>query len=499
MPTSAYTAPWGLDSASVGVTPQAERVLPFSVAPYRLGLANKKLALVARTPAEASLVDDFIATMTARYPPFNFSSWAGGAGLGASAATAYVNDVSMPGFASCIRRFDTPADLDAYVKDIDYATTLGGGETVWAAIVFNSGAPTWDYSIRMNLSETVSTAGAPTDNLERGSDTTFVRKYVYSTPETARGPPWASRGAAIDEVLKLPFPGFMSLQLMVDRWIINRSVPLPTVDVSSPAAIQVGLAQTLRTVNAMTSVLAYILPGAVARALAVELALQTNVTRRGLLANDFIGWAAPESYAPQQVDLVPFPVTAYSYNDFFDIAAQVLAFFLTVCFLFPVSRLIRGLVAEKETKIREGMKMMVRCCSCGRRVGTDRHHGGDVGLAVLALQLVSRRLSLHRKPPCATTPTHPSPACRACPTRRCWARGWPPMASCSSLLPSSSSLWAPAPCSARLRRAWCLSRSCSTASRASATPTSSAFSSAAPRPPPRCALPGRATVHACLG
>jgi hypothetical protein len=84
-----------------------------------------------------------------------------------------------------------------------------------------------------------------------------------------------------------------------------------------------------------------------------------SITRRLALLNDLVAWAqTSESFAPQQVDLVPFPITGYTSNDFFDIAQSVLAFFLTICLLFPVSRLIRGLVAEKETKLREGMKMM---------------------------------------------------------------------------------------------------------------------------------------------
>ena len=52
-------------------------------------------------------------------------------------------------------------------------------------------------------------------------------------------------------------------------------------------------------------------------------------------------------------------------------AKSIMGFFLTMCFLMPVSNLVRGIVSEKETRIREGMKMMVshalvRCTQCTR-------------------------------------------------------------------------------------------------------------------------------------
>ena len=41
-------------------------------------------------------------------------------------------------------------------------------------------------------------------------------------------------------------------------------------------------------------------------------------------------------------------------------AKDVFALFFVLSLLVPVSRLIRGIVHEKETRVREGMKMMVR-------------------------------------------------------------------------------------------------------------------------------------------
>ena len=144
---------------------------------------------------------------------------------------------------------------------------------------------------------------------------------------------------------------------------------VPDPYVSGMPAAQAALAGGAgKMVAALQTMMGYMLAPAESSALIAELgalAVQSasNISalaRRASMANDLIAWASAESYAPQQVDLVPFPITGYQANGFFDIAQSVLAFFLTVCLLFPVSRLIRGLVAEKETKIREGMKMMVR-------------------------------------------------------------------------------------------------------------------------------------------
>lgn len=73
---------------------------------------------------------------------------------------------------------------------------------------------------------------------------------------------------------------------------------------------------------------------------------------------DISAWMLAETYAPQQVDILPFPIKAYTSNAFYSSVAGLLPFFLVIATLFPVTRLISSLVAEKETKIREGMRMM---------------------------------------------------------------------------------------------------------------------------------------------
>eukprot|EP00743_Colponemidia_sp_Colp-15_P004647 GILK01005008.1.p1 GENE.GILK01005008.1~~GILK01005008.1.p1 ORF type:complete len:2608 (-),score=498.63 GILK01005008.1:139-7962(-) len=60
----------------------------------------------------------------------------------------------------------------------------------------------------------------------------------------------------------------------------------------------------------------------------------------------------------QQVQVMPFPTPKYKSDSFFSYIATALPIFMVIAFLLPVSRLISGIVLEKESKIREGMRMM---------------------------------------------------------------------------------------------------------------------------------------------
>jgi hypothetical protein len=53
-----------------------------------------------------------------------------------------------------------------------------------------------------------------------------------------------------------------------------------------------------------------------------------------------------------------FPTDPYEANNFQQTIASLLPIFYMLAFLYPFSRFIRGLVLEKETKIKEGMKIM---------------------------------------------------------------------------------------------------------------------------------------------
>jgi hypothetical protein len=55
---------------------------------------------------------------------------------------------------------------------------------------------------------------------------------------------------------------------------------------------------------------------------------------------------------------VPFPTPPYIDDPFADTIANVLGLFFTIIYMWPVTRLIKGIVEEKQLRIKEGMRMM---------------------------------------------------------------------------------------------------------------------------------------------
>lgn len=65
-----------------------------------------------------------------------------------------------------------------------------------------------------------------------------------------------------------------------------------------------------------------------------------------------------ESLMPQQVSVMPFPTAPYRQNSFYTITASIFPFLFSFSFLYPASRLIRDVVAEKELRVREYTRAM---------------------------------------------------------------------------------------------------------------------------------------------
>ncbi len=56
-------------------------------------------------------------------------------------------------------------------------------QALWAAVVFMSGAPNWDYAIRMNYTDVPWTTPA-VNTLQRGTDDSNQHQYFYSDAPT---------------------------------------------------------------------------------------------------------------------------------------------------------------------------------------------------------------------------------------------------------------------------------------------------------------------------
>lgn len=316
------------------------RVAPISVLPARLSLAGQQLALVADSPTPPLLtaVAELAAWLPVTYPAFNGSAFFSGAALRAGFV--------VPALGSpLLRLFNSSTELDAWVG----APTYGApGTKLLAAIVLlraGDGGGGWEYKLRLNSSEAPTTLpGAAVATLQRGTDLTAITSYVQLEPSFGDN---LSQQKPPDPRQALPMPGFTSLQLMVDRFILSRAL-------RGAGAAELEGSAVLNATRAALGMLDAALPAAFDAEVAALGAPQLAAVQGGLRA-----WLAAEALPPQGVSFVPFPVTPYTDTQgFFSALAGVFPLYLVISILFPVARLVRGVVWEKEARLAEGVRMV---------------------------------------------------------------------------------------------------------------------------------------------
>ena len=311
-PPTAYTSP--------GPFGDVQRVRPVALLPWQLQQTKYMIAVAPtdNTPALNAEVDSLISFISANYPPANFSN-IGGIGIGP--AGSYVRGIYVPPLSSVVRRFTDEASLESYVRDPGYGTrSLSNGTRIFAAIVLSSARPRLAYSIRLNSSEVPSTSQDPVSITALASDTSNVLKYLDSRMETS-GPPFANNNGA-NALEKAPRPGFLTLQLLVDRWAIGfRAAGLPDA-AALMTTFQAALAfQTGGNVDlaGLSSWLGALSPD--------------NATA---VASGVVSWiGASESFAPQTVDLAPFPTPQLTVNPYTSVMIYVFDIIFILGILLP--------------------------------------------------------------------------------------------------------------------------------------------------------------------
>ncbi|CAK9049012.1 unnamed protein product, partial [Durusdinium trenchii] len=210
-----------------------------------------------------------------------------------------INPGVLPGFANLTHpKIFTAAELESYMDT---------GVKLFAALVFHQlpsgakGAPgDWDYSIRLNVSSgtQIFTRVPPTRPLDLGLRNNEAFVYVRR--------------------------GFVSLQLLVDRYIIGW-----------PRDIEL-----------------------------------TNETCHELLLASGLTWAMNESletqatitehlrYLPQGVATLPMPVGGKVIDGFYELIALAFPLVFIVAFLYTQKKVLNELISEKETKVRESLRML---------------------------------------------------------------------------------------------------------------------------------------------
>ncbi|KUF75756.1 ABC transporter A family member 1 [Phytophthora nicotianae] len=275
--------------------------------------------------------------------------------------TVVLNDSSsdyslvIPSFEDSTVFFDTQDALEDYVESSDYAKT----ETqprIFGAIVFTNypttiGEPaSVEYTLRLNstyvgdsetnryIPQTIGGDGASLwDSVDRKLETTDYQQYTTN--------------------------GFMTLQTLVTRFVNC----LPDWDNSSKTTT--GSCQ----INASTAVSTDDLDQRLLETVVNDPATKTA----GVLFNALMGESSPLSsdldddsrealltplrQAPQPYLgslTTPFPINTHASSSFYDAVTDAFPIFFILTYLHPLSKILVGLMSERETRSRELMKIL---------------------------------------------------------------------------------------------------------------------------------------------
>lgn len=170
----------------------------------------------------------------------------------------------------------------------------------------------WEYRIRVN-STTIPNMYQDVDELQISPRLFNLETYTYSTPE---------------DILTTSQSNFLPFQLAVDRFILNTMAPTEHSSLLGDTT-NFGVYWNC-----------------------------TNMPEIGKEPQELKDFFKSHLRLPQRPKMAPFPVSGYRNVTFYDIVSNVFALVFVMSFFFPSFYLIRGIVVEKETKIREGMRMM---------------------------------------------------------------------------------------------------------------------------------------------
>jgi ATP-binding cassette subfamily A (ABC1) protein 1 len=202
----------------------------------------------------------------------------------------------------------TPSQLSSYLSDYDYGIDPAKPQLV-LAIQFDNipgsgalGAPgRWDYSIRMNFTDGSAppTSESKVRRLQRSLDMRNAHTYLEN--------------------------GFAATQLMLDRYIIGKkAADLKTEDILKHNGY--------------------------------DWAQEPAKYPEGAVEGEKL--AEPLRYAPQRVEASPLPIAGYESDIFYTLVENVFPVYFILTFLYTQKKVINELIEEKESKVREALRML---------------------------------------------------------------------------------------------------------------------------------------------
>ncbi|KAG7378543.1 hypothetical protein PHYPSEUDO_009936 [Phytophthora pseudosyringae] len=277
--------------------------------------------------------------------------------------SANASQLVIPSFEDSTVFFDTEDALEKYVESSDYAKTAAQPR-IFGAIVFTDHptsasaigqAASIEYTLRLNstyvgdsdtdryIPRTVGSDGASLwDSVDRKLETTDYQQYTTN--------------------------GFMTLQTLVTRFVNC----LPDWDASSKRTT--GECQ----INSSTAVSTDDLDLRL-----LETVVNDPATKySGVLFNSLLGETSPLSSTATDLQLddatretlltplrqapqpylgsltTPFPIDSFASSSFYDTVTDAFPIFFILTYLHPLSKILVGLMSERETRSRELMKIL---------------------------------------------------------------------------------------------------------------------------------------------
>jgi hypothetical protein len=217
------------------------------------------------------------------------------------------------GFGNVTKTFDSALSLEEYLGDKEYGSDPKKPQLL-LGIHFNAipgrgelGAKgRWEYTIRMNFTN----AGRHHSDVPRTSGSTVHH---------------LQRSLDMDDTVAYMKNGFIASQLLVDRYAIGQRL----TEWDSPPKTR-------------------------------ELLVANYYPLEGLFEDDpFLYQAAePLRYIPNRVEAMGLPVAGFVADIFYALFPIVFPVFFMLTFLYTQKQVINELISEKETKVRESLRML---------------------------------------------------------------------------------------------------------------------------------------------
>ncbi|TMW59992.1 hypothetical protein Poli38472_000034 [Pythium oligandrum] len=274
----------------------------------------------------------------------------------------------VPSFEDSVIFYDTEEALEEYVKSENYAKTTKQPR-IYGAIVFNelpgdnnigSYAPI-DYSIRINA-----TYVGRSDDEEKY----YVPRTVFSDASS-----WWPFRRSLKTVSYIQYAsgGFMTLQTLVARFV-NCMPKWDAKTKSTKGECQATSSRAISSSALDDRFLATVAKDPATKQIIAEMTQDSSIdssTLASLVSSDSIELPLTDSQreallkplrqAPQPyfgATTSPFPIASYSRSTFYDVIKDVFSFIFILSYLTTLSKILVSLIAERETRSRELMKIL---------------------------------------------------------------------------------------------------------------------------------------------